>query len=105
MGCRGCIAETRLETPGLYAVTNLALSRSSEELSRRCGEPVTRRDVENGLVNVLGLDDIFDLLHRDIDTEEILSLIGERDFAPLRPETLCEIWLEESIVPDGIPCP
>ncbi len=86
-----------------HTAINFALGRSAEELSARRGESVTRRDVENGLVSVLGLEDIFDLLHRDIDTEEILALVGECDFARLRPETLCEIRLDESIVPEGVP--
>ena len=86
-----------------HAATNIALGRSSEKLSARRGETVTRRDVENGLVSVLRLEDIFDLLHRDIDTDEIISLVSDCDFARLRPETLCEIRLDESIVPDDVP--
>jgi hypothetical protein len=66
-------------------------------------ETITRRDVENGLIDALGLDEIFDLLDRDIDSAQILSLLGDCDFARLRTEILCEIVLDESSIPAGVP--
>jgi hypothetical protein len=83
--------------------TNIALGESSNALSVARGETITRRDVENGLIAVLGLNEIFDLLDRDINSAEILSLLRDCDFARLRPEKLCAIVLEESIVPAGVP--
>jgi hypothetical protein len=82
-----------------YAATNIALGRSSEILSARRGETVTRRDVENGLVSVLDLDDIFE----EIDTEEILSLLADCNFASLRPVVLGEVVFEESILLSLLP--
>jgi len=41
---------------------------------------------------------IVDLLDRDIDTEQILSLLCNYDFARFRPETLCDNTLQESIM-------
>ncbi|MGD1097026.1 MAG: hypothetical protein ABSB35_34185 [Bryobacteraceae bacterium] len=67
------------------------------------GETITRRDVENGLVAVLRLDEISDLLDRDTDSTQILTLLSGYDFARLRPEKLCEILLDESIIPAGVP--
>jgi hypothetical protein len=52
---------------------------------------------------VLRLDEIFDLLDRDIDSTRILALLADLDFARLRPETLCEIVQDESIVPASVP--
>jgi hypothetical protein len=83
--------------------TNIALSESSKALSVARGETITRRDVENGLIAVLGLDEIFDLLDRDIDSAQILSLLRDCDFARLLPEKLCEIVLDKSIIPAGVP--
>jgi len=82
--------------------TKIALDESSEALSAARGETITRRDVENGLIAVLGLDEIFDLLDRDIDSAEVLSLLSDCDFARLRTERLCEIVLDESIIPAGV---
>ncbi|MGD0868897.1 MAG: hypothetical protein ABSB88_05055 [Bryobacteraceae bacterium] len=83
--------------------TNIALDVSSTALSESRGQIITRRDVENGLITVLGLDEIYDLLDRDIDSAQILSLLSDCDFVRLRPEKLCEIVVEESIIPAGVP--
>jgi len=83
--------------------TNCALDESSRTLTVARGETITRRDVENGLIDTLGFDEIFDLLDRDIDSTQILSLLGDCDFARLRIETLCEIVLDESIISAGVP--
>jgi hypothetical protein len=83
--------------------TNAALGEASQALSAARGETISRRDVETGLVAVLSLDEIVDLLDRDIDAEQILSLLYDYDFARFRPETLCDITLQESIIPDGVP--
>jgi hypothetical protein len=83
--------------------TNAALGEASQALSAARGETISRRDVETGLVAVLGLDEIVDLLDRDIDTAQILSLLCDYDFSRFRPETLCDITLQESIIPEGVP--
>jgi hypothetical protein len=46
---------------------------------------------------------ITDILDRDIDSGEILTLLADYNFARLRPEKVCEIVLAESILPDGWP--
>jgi hypothetical protein len=86
-------------------ITNLnrALDVCSKAFTETCSETVTRRDIENGLIEVLHLDEIFDLLHRDIDSREILALLAEVDFRYLRPVKLCEVSLDASILPDGLP--
>jgi hypothetical protein len=61
------------------------------------------REIESALVAVLDLDQIADILARDIDAQAIQTLLGGYDFAKLRPEKLCEIVLEESIIPEGVP--
>jgi hypothetical protein len=83
--------------------TNAALGEASQTLSAARGETISRRDVETGLVAVLSLDEIVDLLDRDIDAEQILSLLSDYDFARFRPEALCDITLQEPIIPDGVP--
>jgi hypothetical protein len=84
-----------------------SLNRSLDDCSRAFtasrGDTITRRDIENGLVAVLHLDEIFDLLHRDITTEEILALLADVDFPRLRSVTLCDVALEEAVLPDDLP--
>lgn len=63
---------------------------------------VTVRDVERALVDVLQLDEIFDLLHQDVDSEMIETLLRHYDFTS-RPERLCEVELSESILPTHYP--
>src|SRR5690348_10024976 len=63
---------------------------------------VTVREVEGALVDVLGLDEIFDLLHRDIDRETIVGLLRDYDFTS-RPERLCGVEFDESILPPDYP--
>lgn len=82
---------------------NRSLDECSAAFTASRGDTITRRDIEQGLVAVLGLDEIFDLLHRDITTEEILSVLRDCDFARLRHERLCDIVLDESIIPAGVP--
>ncbi len=64
---------------------------------------ITVREIEGALVDVLGLDEIADILDRDIDSAQILELLGSYNFARLRPEKLGEIVLAESIIPAGVP--
>ena len=65
-------------------------------------DAVTVGDVERALVDVLQLDEIFDLLQRDIDGEMIVTLLRDYDFTS-RPERLCEVELGESILPPHYP--
>jgi hypothetical protein len=83
--------------------TRIAIEESASSLSNSRGEVVTGRDIENGLISVLGLDEIFGLLDRDIDSTQILSLLTDCNFSRLRPNVLCEIPFEESIMPEDFP--
>jgi hypothetical protein len=82
---------------------NRTLGVCSQAFTQVCGATITRRDIENGLVAVLRLDDIFDLAHRDITSEEILALLADVDFARLRYVTLGEISIDESVLPADLP--
>lgn len=64
---------------------------------------LTIHDVQNALVEVLALDSSLDLLYRDLPEEKIVELLSSFDFSKYYPETLCEVELEESIVPGDIP--
>ena len=86
-----------------YSSLNRSLDVCAEAFTAARGETITRRDIENGLVVVLHLDEIFDLLHRDITSEEILVLLADVDFPRLRSVTLCEISIDESVLPDDLP--
>jgi hypothetical protein len=86
-----------------YTSVNRSLDVCSQTFSAARGEVITRRDIENGLVAVLELHDIFDLLHRDITTAEMLALLADVDFPPLRLVTLGEISIDESALPSDLP--
>jgi hypothetical protein len=79
----------------------LALNESASAISRERSDTVSVRDIEGALVEVLDLDQIADILDRDIDAQAIQTILSGYDFAKLRPEELCEIVLEESIIPEG----
>lgn len=64
---------------------------------------LTVHDVQNALVEVLALDSSLDLLYRDLPAEKIIELLSSFDFRKYYPEALCEVDLEESIVPGDIP--
>ena len=61
----------------------------------------TPEEVREALVIVLGVDDQFDLLNRDLKSEEIVSLLAHFSFA--KPTLLAQVELSESIIPDGVP--
>lgn len=64
---------------------------------------LTVQDVQNALVEVFALDSSSDLLYLDLSKEKIVELLLSFDFSKYYPETLCEVELEESIVPSDIP--
>jgi hypothetical protein len=80
------VIDTRIRTTGT------ALRESARALSLARMDAVTVGDVERALVDVLQLDEIFDLLQRDIDGEMIVTLLRDYDFTS-RPERLCEVEL------------
>jgi hypothetical protein len=90
------VIDTRIRTTGT------ALRESARALSLARMDAVTVGDVERALVDVLQLDEIFDLLQRDIDGEMIVTLLRDYDFTS-RPERLCEVELGESILPPHYP--
>lgn len=79
------------------------LRESSSAISLERNDTVSIVEIELALIEVLDVDDIGDILNCDIDTQIILELLTGYNFERLRPEKLCEIVLEESIIPLGIP--
>ncbi|MGH1374133.1 MAG: hypothetical protein ACRBBW_18980 [Cellvibrionaceae bacterium] len=75
------------------AIENL----SSSELS------ITSHDIQNALVEVLDLNCSTDLLYMDLPAVKIIELLSSFDFSKYHPEILCEIMVDESIVPSDIP--
>ncbi len=82
---------------------NRSLDDCSAAFTASRGEPISRGDIEQGLVAVLQLEEIFDLLHRDIATEEMMAWLADVDFPRLRFVTLCQVALDESALPDDLP--
>jgi hypothetical protein len=83
--------------------TKRALDESWKALSAAREEAILSGDLQKALVAVLGLDEISDLLDRDIDSAQIIMLLNDWDFVQLRYKMLCEIVLSETIIPTGIP--
>jgi len=65
---------------------------------------VTRDEVQLALTEILGFEDPAELLHQELPSEKIVSLLSEYNFAVFRPETLGEVKLDESIIPQGVVC-
>jgi len=82
--------------------TIAAMRDAATTISIGRGDTVSVGEIEGGLVDTLRLDQIADILDRDIDAQSITSLFSTYDFMRLRPELLCEIELADSIVPDGV---
>jgi hypothetical protein len=82
---------------------NIAVPKAASTLSQVHGATVSAREIERGLVDVLGLDQIYDLLYLDIDCNVIVNLLRDYDFAGSRPESLCEVTFDESILPPDSP--
>ena len=97
------LESTRFEVfDARISVTNVALPRAASALSAAKAQSITIRDVERALVDVLELDEIFDLLYRDIDSDMIVALLKDYDFT-IRPQKVCEVEFEESILPPDYP--
>jgi hypothetical protein len=84
-------------------ITRVALRESASALRDARTDQITVREIERALVDVLDLDEIADVLDRDIDKSSILELLADYNFARLRPQELGEVVLEESIIPPGVP--
>lgn len=63
---------------------------------------MTEPEVESALVEILELDQIADILDRDINAAGIVEILIHYNFARLRPEELAIIRFEESIMPAGV---
>ncbi|WP_154715109.1 hypothetical protein [Neptuniibacter caesariensis] len=64
---------------------------------------VTSEDIQNALVEVLDLNCSTDLLYMDLPAEKIIKLLSSFDFSRFDPEFICEVALDESIIPEHIP--
>ncbi|EIO9265631.1 MULTISPECIES: hypothetical protein [Vibrio harveyi group] len=60
-------------------------------------------DIQNALVEVLNLSCSTRLLYQDLPAKKMKELLSSFDFSKYYPEFICDIELEESIVPNGIP--
>jgi hypothetical protein len=83
--------------------TIAATEEAATIISVQRSDAVTVREVETALCERLGLDQIADILDRDIDTAAVVAELKGFDFACLRPEKMDEIRFDESIIPEGVP--
>ena len=85
------LESTRFEVfDARISVTNVAFPRAASAVSAAKAQSITIRDVERALVDVLELDEIFDLLYRDIDSDTIVALLKDYDFTIRRRR--CARW-------------
>jgi len=80
-----------------------ALQAAAVRLSDRTGMEVSAEDIQEALVECLGLESETDLLDRQPSADDIERLLFSFDFRRLRPELLEEVVLPDSIIPDGVP--
>ena len=71
-------------------------------LQQQTEAPVTSRDIEVALVDRLGLEQSIDLLDGEWTSSRVIEALKSYDFRRLRAETLEQIQLTHSIVPDGV---
>ena len=78
-----------------------ASGEASECLQGASSVNITRFDIQLGLMDVLGIDDEYELLERDLSCSDIVKLLKDYDFKKHHPEALTDILFEKSIIPDG----
>ena len=80
--------------------------KASDEAINRLSDSdlsLTSHDIQNALVEVLNLNSSTDLIYMDLPATKIIDLLCSFDFAKYHPEIICEVTLDETIVPSGIP--
>jgi hypothetical protein len=82
--------------------TIAALRGAASTISIARDDTVSVGEIERGLVEVLRLNQIGEVLGREVDAQAVVSLLSTYDFMRLRPQFLCEIELADSIVPGDI---
>jgi hypothetical protein len=82
--------------------TRTALREAADLISSLRSDTVSVGEVEGGLVEILRLNQIADILDREVDAQSITSLLSTYDFMRFRPERLCKVEFAESIVPGGV---
>ena len=64
---------------------------------------VTFQEIEQALLHVLQLERVNNLFYLYLPASKIIELLNEFDFAALRPQKLCEVRFDESLIPDDVP--
>ena len=62
---------------------------------------LTSYDIQQGLMDVLQIEDEYELLERDFGSSDIVKLLKGYDFKKYHPEKLMDIVVGKTIIPDG----
>jgi hypothetical protein len=62
---------------------------------------LTGFDIQLGLMDVLSIEDEYELLEQNFSCSDIVSHLTGYDFKKFHPEELANIIFEETIIPDG----
>lgn len=85
----------------------LAYTQASNDaravLSQYRGMTISSSDIQSALCEKLeiGDDNAVDLIHQGLTGEAIVNHLRDFNFEKYHPEILCEIMLDESILPEG----
>lgn len=75
--------------------------KARQELINILQVPINSIDIQLGLAEHFGLEDSVEILFKDLDSKQMLEILKNHDFS--KPTQSEEIWLEESILPAGLP--
>lgn len=78
-----------------------ASEQAAATLSQIRRQQITVAQVQEALACTLKLDDQFDLLALNLDSEKMLNVLGSFDFRWLSP--IAQVSFDSSIIPEGVP--
>ena len=72
------------------------------ELNKTSDNEISAYDIQKALADELSLDDEFELLGKELTSEQIFNILSNYDFKKYKPIKLLEVHVEDTILPDVI---
>lgn len=63
--------------------------------------PIDCMEIQLGLAEHFGLENSTDILLKDLDADQMVGILRTKDFS--KPIIVEEVWLQQSVLPKGIP--
>lgn len=90
-----------METDKLLAKYIRESEKARQELINALQVPINSIDIQLGLAEHFGLENSVEILFKDLDSKQMVEILKTRDFS--KPTQAEEVWLEESVLPVGLP--